>query len=354
MKWNAWGHSLEETESFMRSEGFPKFRAKQLHDYLYKRYVYDFAQMTQFPVSMRDRLLERAEVEKPEVILEQWSSNKDTVKLLIRLADGALVETVGMHHDYGYSICISSQVGCAMGCIFCASTQNGLKRNVSAGEMLAQVYAFRELYDIPVHSIVLMGSGEPLANFENVLSFMRLCHNKDCLNLSYRNMTLSTCGLIPAIYRLADEGLPITLAISLHAPNDEIRNRILPASRQYPIQKLIEAARFYFTVTGRRVTFEYILIQGINAEEKHAEELCCLVGRLPCHFNLIPVNGTEHIHLFPPSPEQTKHFQQVLEKHGKSATVRRQMGDEIQAACGQLKRRYLNGKGHIISEKPFE
>lgn len=340
MKWNAWGHSLEETERFLIGEGFPKFRAKQLHDYLYKRHIHDFSQMTQFPVAMRARLQDIAVIEKPAVLLEQWSSNRDTVKLLLRLADGSLVETVGMHHDYGYSICVSTQVGCAMGCIFCASTQNGLKRNVTAGEMLAQVFAFRELYDFPIHSIVLMGSGEPLSNYDQVLAFLHLCHNEDCLNLSYRNMTISTCGIVPAIYRLAEEGLPVTLAISLHAPNDEIRNRILPASRQYPIHELIDAARYYFRTTGRRVTFEYILIDGINAEEAHANELCTLVGRLSCHFNLIPVNGTEHIHLFPPSLHKIRQFQKVLENHGKSATVRRQMGDEIQAACGQLKRRY--------------
>lgn len=342
MKWNVWGHSLEETEAFLAEGGFPRFRAKQLHDYLYKRYIYDFSQMTQFPAAMRSWLEEHAQMDRPEVIRRQRSGDGDTTKLLLRLSDGSLIETVCMHHDYGNSICVSTQVGCAMGCIFCASTRQGMKRNLLPGEMLAQIYAFRELYDIPVHSIVLMGSGEPLQNYDNVLAFLRLCHNPDCLNLSYRSMTLSTCGIVPAIYRLADEGLPITLAISLHAPNDEIRNRILPASRRYPIGTLIDAARQYFRVTGRRITFEYILIDGINAGTEHAEELCRLVGNMACHFNLIPINGTEHIQLYPPSRQQTDRFCKILEKHGKSVTVRRQMGDEIQAACGQLKRRYLD------------
>ncbi len=342
MKWNVWGHSLEETEQFLQEGGFPRFRAKQLHDYLYKRFVYDFAAMTQFPTAMREWLTKHAVIEKPEVIRKQQSSDGDTTKLLLRLSDGSLIETVCMHHDYGNSICVSTQVGCAMGCIFCASTRQGMERNLLPGEMLAQVYAFRMLYDIPVHSIVLMGSGEPLRNYDNVLKFLHLCHNADCLNLSYRSMTLSTCGIVPAIYDLAKEGLPITLAISLHAPNDTIRNRILPASRRYPIGTLIDAAVHYFNVTGRRVTFEYILIQGINAELAHAEELCRLVGPLACHFNLIPINGTEHIQFYPPSRQQTERFAKILEKHGKSVTVRRQMGDEIQAACGQLKRRYLN------------
>lgn len=340
---NVWGHSLEETESLLTEAGFPKFRAKQLHDYLYKRGILSFDQMTQFPQTMRDWLKEHASVDIPEVIKEESSASRDTTKLLLKLSDGSLIETVCMHHDYGNSICVSTQVGCAMGCIFCASTRKGLERNLSAGEILAQVYAFKRLYEMPVHSIVLMGSGEPLQNYENVLKFIRLCHNPDCLNLSYRSITLSTCGIVPEIYRLSEEGIPITLAISLHAPNDGIRNRILPASRKYPIQTLIDAAKHYFKMTGRRVTFEYILIQDINASEENAEELCRLLSGLPCHINLIPINGTEHIQLYPPSRNQTERFVAVLEKHGKNATVRRQMGDEIQAACGQLKRRYLTG-----------
>lgn len=344
MKTDLWGRNLEETARILGDAGFPRFRAKQLHDYLYKRLIFQFGEMKQLPEALRTWLLENAVINKPEIIKKQQSSDGDTTKLLLQMGDGSLVETVCMHHDYGNSICVSSQVGCAMGCVFCASTRKGLERNLTAGEILAQVYAFREAYDIQVHSIVIMGSGEPLQNYEEVLRFIHLCHNADGLGLSYRNMTISTCGIVPYIYKLADEKLPITLAISLHAPNDEIRNRILPASRKYPLQTLMDSAAYYFRTTGRRVTFEYILIDGINASLENAEELCSLTKGMACHFNLIPVNGTEHIRLYPPSGNQTMRFQKLLEAHGKSVTVRRQMGDEIQAACGQLKRRYLDKK----------
>ena len=231
-----------------------------------------------------------------------------------------------------------------MGCVFCASTQNGLERNLTAGEMLAEVYAFKELLNIPIHSIVLMGAGEPLTNYNEVLRFIQLANDPGLLNLSLRNITLSTCGIVPQIYRLAEEKLPITLAISLHAPNDEIRNKILPISRNFKIEDVIRASHYYFKTTGRRVTFEYILIKDVNASVENAEELCRLVGKMDCHFNLIPINGTEHIQLYPPDLKEIRKFVSVLEKHNKSVTVRRQMGDEIQAACGQLKRRYLDKK----------
>ena len=339
--WNLWGHTLSEMENWIMEAGFPKFRAKQIQDYLYQRYIFSFDDMKQLPLSMRDWLKTNAILEKPEIISHIQSNDGDTTKLLLKLSDGSLVETVCMHHVYGNSICVSTQVGCAMGCIFCASTRNGLERNLKAGEILAQVYAFRELYDAPIHSIVLMGAGEPLTNYEEVLRFIHLVSAPGLLHLSLRNITLSTCGIVPQIYRLADEGLPITLAISLHAPNDAIRNRILPSSKNFKIEDVIRAAHYYFKTTGRRVTFEYILIKDVNASAENAEELCRLVGKMNCHFNLIPINGTEHIKLYPPSAKEVKVFQEILEKYGKSTTVRRKMGDEIQAACGQLKRRYL-------------
>lgn len=344
MAWNIWGHSLPEMETWITSHGFPKFRAKQLQDYLYRRYIFSFDDMTQLPGPMREWLKENAVLEKPVIMSHITSNDSDTTKLLVKLSDGSLVETVCMHHVYGNSICVSTQVGCAMGCIFCASTRNGLERNLTAGEILAQVYAFRELFDAPIHSIVLMGAGEPLTNYNEVLRFIRLVSDPGLLNISLRNITLSTCGIVPMIDRLAAEGLPITLAISLHAPNDTIRNRILPSSRHFKIEDVVAAAHRYFKKTGRRVTFEYILIKDVNASRENAEELCRLVGKMNCHFNLIPINGTEHIKLYPPSWKDVKIFQEILEKHGKSTTVRRQMGDEIQAACGQLKRRYLEKK----------
>lgn len=341
MPFNLWGHTLPEMEKWVLEQNFPRFRAKQIQDYLYKRYIFDIDAMKQLPEAMRACMKSETILEKPVIMSSIQSNDGNTTKILLKLADGSLVETVCMHHNYGNSICVSTQVGCSMGCIFCASTRNGLERNLNAGEILAQVYAFKEIMDIPVHSIVLMGSGEPLNNYEEVLRFIHLCNDPGLLNISLRNITLSTCGIVPQIYRLADEKLPITLAISLHAPNDYIRNRILPISRNFKIEDVIRAAGYYFKTTGRRVTFEYILIRDVNASRENAEELCHLVGRMSCHFNLIPINGTEHIQLFPPNAEEIHEFQTVLEKHGKSTTVRKQMGDEIQAACGQLKRRYM-------------
>lgn len=342
MKLNLWGLTLQEMEEWLFKNSFPKFRAKQLCDYLYKRHIFNFEDMKQFPQLLRDWLMENGQIDRPTVISHIQSDDGKTTKLLLRLKDGSLVETVCMSHNYGNSICVSTQVGCAMGCIFCASTRNGLERNLSAGEILAQMYAFKELYDIPFHSIVLMGAGEPLTNYEEVLRFIRLANDPELLNISYRNMTISTCGIVPQIYRLADENIPITLAISLHAPNDQIRNFLVPISKNFKIEDVVRAAVYYFKKTKRRVTFEYILIKDINANTENAEELCRLIGKLKCHINLIPINGTEHIKLFPPSWNETKRFQEILNRHGYETTVRKQMGDEIQAACGQLKRRYLN------------
>lgn len=341
MKTNIWGLTVEELTTWVTEHHFPAFRAKQISDYLYKRYIFSFGEMKQLPKTMRDFLEENASIDKPEIVSQIGSDDGNTTKLLLKLQDGSLVETVCMHHNYGNSICISTQVGCAMGCIFCASTQKGLARNLTAGEMLAQLFAFPQVYQTPVHSIVLMGAGEPLQNYENILRFLHLANDENLLHISYRNITLSTCGIVPQIYRLADEGLPITLAISLHAPNDVIRNELLPISRNYKIEDVIRAAAYYFKKTKRRVTFEYILIRGKNTSSDNAEELSRLIGKLPCHINLIPVNGTEHIHLYPPSLKEIRNFQQILTKHGKETTVRKQMGDEIQAACGQLKRRFL-------------
>ncbi len=345
MKRNIWGMNLQEMEEWLIRNKFPGFRAKQLRDYLYRRYIFSFDEMQQFPLSMRNWLKENACIEKPEVINRIQSDDGNTTKLLLKMNDGSLVETVCMHHNYGNSICVSSQVGCAMGCIFCASGLKGLERNLTAGEILSQIYAFIEIYGISVHSVVIMGAGEPLTNYEEVLKFLRLINDKELLNISYRNMTLSTCGIVPQIYRLAEENIPVTLAVSLHAPNDEIRNKLLPISKNFKIEDVIRAASYYFKTTKRRVTFEYILIKDINSSVENAKELCRLVGKLPCHFNLIPVNGTEHIKLYPPEWKEIRKFQDVLIEHGKETTVRKQMGDEIQAACGQLKRRYLSKEG---------
>lgn len=339
---DVWGKSLPEMEAFVADGNFPRFRARQILDYVYRRNVFDFSKMLQLPQNMRQWLSENAVIYIPEVADTIRSSSEDTMKLLLRLRDGSLVETVCMGHDYGNSICVSTQVGCGMGCIFCASTRDGVKRNLTASEMLSQVYLFKIMKGIPVHSIVLMGSGEPLTNYEECLRFIKLCHDPFCLGLSYRNITLSTCGIVPNIYRLADENIPITLAISLHAPNDSIRNRLMPSSRKYKIHDVVRAAEYYFTTTGRRVTFEYILIKGMNAGKENALELCSLLQNNHGHINLIPVNGTEHSNLYPPSGNEIYAFKRILESKGRAVTLRKKMGDKIEAACGQLKRRYTD------------
>lgn len=340
MKTNLWAMPLQEMENVLSGAGYPRYRARQISDYLYKRKIYAFDEMLQIPLPLRKWLNENCCADRPKIEKEQWSTDRNTCKILLELSDGSLIETVCMHHNYGNSVCVSTQVGCAMGCVFCASTQKGCLRGLSAAEMLSQVYAFRERGISSIHSIVLMGSGEPLMNYEEVLRFIRLCHEEDMCAVSYRNITLSTVGIIPQIRRLAKEELPITLAISLHAPNDSIRRRILPVSARYPMEELLSAAGEYFKETGRRVTFEYILIHGINDSRENAEELGQRLRHLNCHINLIPINGNEHIRLEPPSAGEVKRFHDILVKYGKSVTVRRQMGDEISAACGQLKRRY--------------
>lgn len=338
--YNLWGRSLAEIEEFITAAKFPRFRAKQIRDYLYQRSIFDFAKMDQLPLAMRQWLADNTVIDIPEVVDTIASDTEDTIKLLLRLKDGSLIETVCMRHDYGNSICVSTQVGCAMGCIFCASTRAGVERNLTAAEMLAQVYLFKALKGLSIHSIVLMGAGEPLTNYEECLRFIKLCNDPFCLGISYRNITLSTCGIVPNIYRLADEKLPITLAISLHAPNDSIRNRLMPSSRKYNIHDVVRAAEYYFKTTGRRVTLEYILIKGINSSRENALELCELLQNAHCHINLIPVNGTEHIHLYPPSGNEIYVFKRILENNGKTVTLRKKMGEKIEAACGQLKRRY--------------
>lgn len=337
---DVWGKSLPEIEAFIADAKFPRFRAKQILDYVYRRNTFDFSLMLQLPQNMRQWLTENAVICVPEVVDTMQSPSGDTMKLLLRLRDGSLIETVCMHHDYGNSICVSTQVGCGMGCIFCASTKDGVKRNLTASEMLSQVYLFKVMKGVPVHSIVLMGSGEPLTNYEECIRFIKLCHDPSCLGLSYRSITISTCGIVPNIYRLADENIPLTLAISLHAPNDSIRNRLMPSSRQYKIDDVVRAAEYYFTTTGRRVTFEYILIKGMNAGKENALELCSLLKNSHGHINLIPVNGTERSHLYPPSGNEIYAFKRILEANGRTVTLRRKMGEKIEAACGQLKRRY--------------
>lgn len=340
MKKSIWEDSPDELRLLVEQAGAPRYRSRQLSHYLYKQKETSFANMLQLPKELREFLQNHASIFVPEVMNKQISPDRRTTKFLLRMEDGSLVETVCMHHIYGNSVCVSTQVGCAMGCIFCASTLKGKTRNLTAGEMMSQVYAFLRNGVSRIHSIVLMGAGEPLDNYEEVLRFIRQCHEPDVLDMSYRNITLSTVGIIPGIRRLAEEKLPITLAVSLHAPNDDIRNRILPASRRYPMKDLLAAVSDYVQITGRRVTFEYILISGLNDGPEQARQLGDIARHMQCHINLIPINGNEHIHLLPPDGAAVRRFHDILVKSRRSVTTRRKMGDEIQAACGQLKRRY--------------
>lgn len=242
-----------------------------------------------------------------------------------------------MKHDYGNSVCLSSQVGCAVNCAFCASAKNGFVRNLTVGEMTAQIMAFRKYVTPELHSVVLMGTGEPLLNYDNVLAFIRLIHEKDTLYLGYRNITLSTSGIVPAVYRLAEEGIPLNLAVSLHAPNDRIRKKIMPIAERFDFDSVVQAAQMYFEKTGRKVTFEYILIKDVNISDSCAFQLAQLFAHKNVLLNLIPINDNYDVGLYRPSATESERFLTYLKRKGVNATLRREMGSNIQAACGQLR-----------------
>ncbi|MDD3214313.1 MAG: 23S rRNA (adenine(2503)-C(2))-methyltransferase RlmN [Eubacteriales bacterium] len=332
----------EELKSKLTELHQPAFRAGQLFRWLHQGVP--FSEMSNLPKPLRETLAENA-YDLPLSLHAAFPSQKDdTVKFLNACADGNLIESVLMHYHYGYTLCISTQIGCKMGCAFCASTLHGCVRNLSAGEMIAQVLlANRYLGEKGrVGHIVLMGSGEPLENYEQTVRFLRLVNHPDGLNISLRAISLSTCGLVPQIRALASEGLPVTLSISLHAPNDEIRRQIMPIANRYPIAELMDAVRYYVRETGRRVVFEYALIDGLNSRPEHARELAKLVGGLQCHINLIPLNRVPERSLEPASPEAVRVFLQTLEALHVSATCRREMGSDISGACGQLRNRHLD------------
>lgn len=332
------GKNLTELQAIIVEAGFPKFRAKQIMDYIYKRYIFDFQAMQQLPGNLRDWLQAHCVLSIPDIVTEKTAPDGLTKKLLLKLTDGNQVETVLMKQHYGNSVCVSSQVGCAMGCVFCASTTGGLYRNLETHEIVAQVLLFGALLKERIHSIVVMGAGEPLQNYTNTINALRLLHEKEAFDIGYRRMTLSTCGVVENIYLLADEGIPITLALSLHAPNDAIRREIMPIGAYYNLADVLAAVKTYYEKTDRRVTFEYILIEGINSSIENAHELGALVKDFPnCNVNLIPVNGNEHIQLFKPSRRQMEAFRNIVASYGVAVTVRKEMGDAIQAACGQLK-----------------
>lgn len=326
-----------ELQSFLMARGMKKFRADQIFHYLYKEYIFSWEDMVLLPKKDRAILQDELPIYVPEIVSRLDSPDGQTVKLLLAMKDGQTVETVLMMHDYGNSICVSSQVGCAVNCSFCASAKNGFIRNLTVGELISQLLAFAKYVTPSLHSIVIMGTGEPLLNYDNILSFLRLIHEKDTFYLGYRNISLSTSGIVPKMYDLANEGMPITLAVSLHAPNDTLRQKIMPIAETYSLTDIIKAADHYFDVTGRQVTYEYILIKDVTCTIECAKELASLMGRRNILINAIPINDNYDVGLHRPTDREIDSFMRYLKQHGIHATVRKEMGSAIQAACGQLR-----------------
>ena len=332
-----------EIGAVLKELGQPAFRAKQVYSWLHKG-VRSYDEMTNLPKGLRDVLSEKYPIHPPKVVRKQESALDGTIKYLWELCDGNCVETVLMRYHYGNTVCISTQVGCRMGCAFCASTIGGRVRSLEPYEMLDEVLFTQVDSGQPISHIVLMGIGEPLDNFDNVMRFLELVNSPDGMNISMRHISLSTCGLVPKIDELAKRKLQISLAISLHGPNDEIRNRIMPVNRAYPIDVLLEACRRYYAATSRRIHFEYAMIDGVNDSRENAKELLKRLKGLPAHVNLIPLNHVEESPLKPSSKAAVAAFQKTLEDGGVTATVRRTLGGDIDASCGQLRRKYTKEK----------
>ena len=328
-----------ELAARLKELGQPAFRAKQVYTWLHKG-VRSYDEMSNLPKGLRDQLAQMYPINAPKVVRKQESQKDGTIKYLWQLSDGNCVETVLMRYNYGNTVCISTEVGCAMGCAFCASTIGGLIRRLEPFEMLDEVLFTQIDSGLPISRIVLMGIGEPLDNFDNVLRFLELVNSEAGMNISMRHISLSTCGLVPKIDALAEKKLQISLAISLHGPNNEIRSRVMPVNKAYPIEVLLEACRRYFAATGRRIHFEYAMIDGVNDRAEDAREILRRMKGLPAHFNLIPLNHVEESPFKPSSKAAVAAFQKILEDGGITATVRRTLGGDIDASCGQLRRKY--------------
>ena len=335
--------TIAEIGTVLKELGQPAFRAKQVFSWLHKG-VRSYEQMSNLPKALRDTLAEKYPLYIPKVVRKQESQKDGTIKYLWELSDGNCVETVLMRYHYGNTVCISTEVGCRMGCAFCASTIGGLVRKLEPHEILDQVLFTQVESGLPVSHIVLMGIGEPLDNFDNVMRFLELVNCPEGMNISMRHISLSTCGLVPMIDRLAEKKLQISLAISLHGPNNETRNRIMPVNKAYPIDELLAACRRYYAATSRRIHFEYAMIDGVNDREQDAKELIRLLKGLQAHVNMIPLNHVEESPLKPSSRQAVQRFQKLLEDAGIPATVRRTLGGDIDASCGQLRRKYNKEK----------
>ena len=337
--------NLTELIEYAKEKGLPAFRGRQIFDGIYNGK--SLQEISNIPKNILSQIQE--DYPKYEIVKTLVSKEDGTKKYIFSFSDGQVVEGVLMEYKYGKTLCISTQVGCRMGCKFCASGLNGLIRNLTAGEILGQVLLVNKdlgggLKDRKITNLVLMGSGEPLDNYENVTKFLKLVSSEYGLNISQRNISLSTCGLVPKIYKLADDDFNITLTISLHASNDEIRRQTMPIANSYSINEIIEACKYYFNKTGRRVVFEYTLIKGVNDGKASADELIKRLKDLTCHINVIPLNEVKERHLKSVTRKECYDFVGLLEKGGLSATVRRTMGEDISGACGQLRNSYLEGK----------
>lgn len=329
--------TIEELTEEITQMGLPRFRAKQIYSWVQEKCVSSFDEMTNIPVNMRNALAERFAFFGCKINTKLVSQIDGTVKYLFELYDGEYVESVVMKYKYGYSICVSSQVGCKMGCTFCASAIGGFVRQLSAGEMLSEVFTAQKDLGVKINHLVLMGTGEPLDNFDNVLRFIELLTDENGQNMSIRHISLSTCGIVPKIYELADRKLGITLSVSLHAPNNQIRSKSMPVNVKYDIDELLTACRYYENITGRRISFEYAMIKGLNDSDGAAKELASRLKGTLCHVNLIPVNNVRERNYEKSTKERQKRFAAILEESGITATVRRTLGSDINASCGQLR-----------------
>ncbi len=333
---------IELTDFIVNDLNEPKFRAKQLYEWMHVHLALDYEEMKNIPKSLKEKLAEHCDYRPLELIDLQVSKLDSTRKYLFKLFDGQMVESVWMSYKHGNSVCISSQVGCKMGCKFCASTLDGWVRNLTPAEMLGQIYAISRDTNERVSNVVVMGTGEPMDNYDNIVRFVRLLSDESGLNISQRNITVSTCGIVPKIKQLADEDLTITLAISLHAPNQQKRAELMPIANKYEIHELIDACKYYFDKTGRRITFEYSLVGGVNDTDECADELGNLIKDINCHVNLIPVNPIKERDFVSPTPKRAYAFQKKIEKYVNNVTIRREMGRDIDGACGQLRKRHID------------
>ncbi|MDO5391714.1 MAG: 23S rRNA (adenine(2503)-C(2))-methyltransferase RlmN [Eubacteriales bacterium] len=333
--------TMPQLKAVMEELGEKPFRAKQIYEWLHQKRVWDYKEMTNLSRELREQLSVKYPLKPIEVVRVQTSKLDGTQKYLFRLKDGNVIESVLMKYKHGNSVCISSQVGCRMGCRFCASTLDGLTRNLLPSEMLEQIYRIQELSGERVSNIVIMGTGEPMDNYAHVVQFLHMVSDDKGICISQRNITVSTCGLVPRIRQLADEQLQITLALSLHAPNDEKRQELMPIARKYTLDEVLDACCYYFEKTGRRLTFEYSLVGGVNDFPEDAAQLSARLKGLNCHVNLIPVNPIKERDYRKSNRQVIENFKIKLEKYGINVTIRREMGSDIDGACGQLRKRYM-------------